>query len=54
MVDGMLRLLFGIQIPTGQPEDFFVVLIIASALVLFMASRHLRCEGTVHNGLGYW
>jgi hypothetical protein len=37
LVDGILRLFFGIRIHTGQPEDSVVVLIFAGALVLFLA-----------------
>jgi len=37
LVDGILRLFFGIQIHTGQPEDSVVVLIFAGASILFLA-----------------
>ena len=37
VVDGILRLVFGIKIHTGQPEDSVVVLIFAGALVLCLA-----------------
>lgn len=37
LVDGILRLLFGIQIHTGQPEDSVVVMMFAGALILCLA-----------------
>ena len=37
LIDGILRLFFGIRIHTGQPDDSIVVLMFAGAFIILMA-----------------